>query len=163
MKGLRRATAADRPRIEAFQHAAYARTEKVIGAQAIPLGWDYGVIMRECEIWLDEREGRIAGVLILRPRKDDLFLESIASDPAIAGAGVGSALMKATLERAAELDMSTVRLITNSRNPAAQWYVKLGFVTDHEEIEDSRIVLHMSMNIDSAEGDSKGEKDDWTA
>lgn len=163
MKGLKRAKASDRARIEAFQHAAYARTQEVIGAQAIPLAWDYGIIMRDCEVWLDERDGRIAGVLILRSRENELFLESIASDPAIAGAGVGSRLMQATLERAAALGMSRIALITNSRNPAAEWYRKLGFVIDHEEIEDSRIVLHMSMNIDHAPGGSKGENDDWTA
>jgi ribosomal protein S18 acetylase RimI-like enzyme len=163
MKGLKRASDKDQARIEAFQHAAYARTQEVIGAQAIPLTWDYKVIMRECEVWLDERDGRIAGVLILRLRENDLFLESIASDPAVAGSGVGSMLMQATLERASALGKSRIGLITNSRNPAADWYRKLGFVIDHEEIEDSRTVLHMSMNIDSAPGDSKGENDDWTA
>jgi N-acetylglutamate synthase-like GNAT family acetyltransferase len=156
MKGLKRAMASDRARIEAFQHAAYARTEEVIGAQAIPLAWDYEIIMRECEVWLDEREGRIAGVLILRLCEDELFLESIASDPAVAGSGMGSVLMQATLERAAALGKDRIGLITNSRNPAADWYRKLGFVIDHEEIEDSRTVLHMSMTIDSRSGRQKG-------
>lgn len=163
MKSLKRAVATDQARIEAFQQAAYARTEEVIGARAIPLSWDYGIVMRECEVWLDERDGRIAGVLILRLREEELFLESIASDPAVAGAGVGSALMQATLKRAAELGVGRIGLITNSRNPAAEWYRKLGFVIDRKEIENSRTVLHLSMKIDHTPDDSKGENDDWTA
>ncbi|WP_420407292.1 GNAT family N-acetyltransferase [Hoeflea sp.] len=163
MKDLKRAVAADRERVEEFQHAAYARTEAVIDGPAIPLAWDYGEIMRECEVWLDERDGILAGVLILRPREQDLFLESIATNPAKSGLGIGAALMQATLDRARSLGLEAIALITNSRNPAAKWYRNVGFTVDFEEVQENRKVLHMSLKMKGTPGDTKGDDDDGTA
>jgi hypothetical protein len=42
----------DRGRVVRCFKEAYARTEAVIGAPAIPLEWDYGAILRDCEVWL---------------------------------------------------------------------------------------------------------------
>ncbi|WP_394687932.1 GNAT family N-acetyltransferase [Hoeflea sp.] len=144
MKGLTRAVAEDRERVELFQKAAYARTEAVIGAQAIPLEWDYGAILQECEVWLYSAGARLEGVLILRLLEKELFLESIATDPNSSGSGLGRMLMDATFERARALQRGRVALMTNSRNPAAGWYKKLGFVVDSEEAQEHRMVLHMS-------------------
>mgnify|MGYP003680997177 CR=1 FL=1 len=85
MIGLRRARPDEQARVEAFQRAAYARTEAAVGARAIPLEWDYAAIMKDCEVWLDEQEGALIGVLILRLLADGLFLESIGTAPQVAG------------------------------------------------------------------------------
>lgn len=147
---LQRASAGDRQRVEDFQRAAYARTETVVGARAIPLEWDYGQILKECEVWLDESEGLLRGVLILRIREDDVFLESIATAPEVAGSGLGRLLLEATFERARELGLHRVALITNSLNPALAWYKRMGFVVDLEDLQPHRTVVHMSTIIPEA-------------
>tara|TARA_R110002020_G_scaffold145912_2_gene320253 strand:+ start:6474 stop:6929 length:456 start_codon:yes stop_codon:yes gene_type:complete len=150
MKHLRRATADERQMLEAFQRAAYARTEAAVGARAIPLEWDYGAILDECEVWLDEEAGVLNGVLILRVLTDRVFLESIATSPQVAGSGRGRLLLKATFDRARELGLNRVGLITNSLNPALAWYKRLGFAVDHEEVKPGRTVIHMSAPSSSA-------------
>jgi ribosomal protein S18 acetylase RimI-like enzyme len=147
MRGLHRASANDRSRIEDFQRAAYARTESIVGARAIPLEWDYCRILQECEVWLDERDGLLMGVLILRMLEGALFLESIATAPEAAGSGLGRALLEATFERARELGLRRVELITNSLNPALSWYKRKGFTVDLEEVQPGRTVIHMSMPV----------------
>lgn len=147
MKGLRRASASERERIEAFQRAAYARTEAIVGAQAIPLEWDYGTVLQECEVWLDETDGLLNGVLILRIVTDGLFLESIGTAPQVAGSGRGRALLAATFERARQLGLKRVGLITNSLNPALPWYKRMGFSVDLEEVQPGRSVIHMSAMV----------------
>ncbi len=142
---LRRAAISDRARVEAFQRAAYARTEAIVGARAIPLEWDYGKILEECEVWFDESGGSLKGVLILRVLSDVLFLESIATTPESAGSGRGRLLLEATFDRARELGLIRVGLITNSLNPALSWYKRMGFVIDLEEVHPGRSVIHMSM------------------
>lgn len=144
MNGLRRAAPSNRLEIEAFQRAAYARTEVIIGARAIPLEWDYGTVMEECEVWLDEADGELAGVLILRILADSLFLESIATSHQASGSGRGRAMLQATFGRAVALGLNRVGLVTNSRNPAIAWYRNMGFVVDREEVRTDRTVLHMS-------------------
>jgi ribosomal protein S18 acetylase RimI-like enzyme len=144
MTQLTRAVPADRERVEMFQRAAYARTEAVIGAPAIPLEWDYGAILQECEVWLYRSGAKLEGVLILRLLERELFLESIATDPDSSGAGLGRMLMDAAFDRARALGLGRVALITNSRNPAVGWYRKIGFLVDFEEAQEHRMVLHMS-------------------
>lgn len=150
MMGLRLAAPEDRARIEAFQHAAYARTEAAVGARAIPLEWDYGAVMNECEVWCDDHDGALAGVLILRVLPDRLFLESIATAPHVAGSGRGRFLLEATMERARQLGLRRVGLITNSLNPALAWYKRMGFTIDHEDIAPGRVVVHMSAAVADA-------------
>lgn len=147
MRALRLAGPGEVGRVEEFQRAAYARTEEIVGARAIPLEWDYRAIMEECEVWLDECEGLLKGVLILRVMKDEIFLESIGTAPNVAGSGRGRVLLGATFERARELGLKRVGLITNGLNPALSWYKRMGFVVDLEEAQPDRSVIHMSAAV----------------
>lgn len=144
MMDLRRALADDRTRLEAFQHAAYARTEAAVGARAIPLEWDYGEILEKCEVWFDEAGCSLNGVLIFRVLETELFLESIATAPETAGSGRGRLLLEATFERARELGLKRIGLITNSLNPALAWYKRMGFAVELEDVQPDRSVVHMS-------------------
>lgn len=152
---LRRATIEDRSRVELFQRAAYTRTEAAVSARAIPLEWDYGLVFEQCEVWLYEREGMLASVLILRVLEDELFLESIATAPDFAGTGCGRQMLEATFRRAAEIGLNRVGLITNSRNPALGWYGRMGFSVIHEEVEENRRIVHMTRPV-STLGASQG-------
>lgn len=147
MMGLRRASSDERVRLEDFQRAAYARTEATVGARAIPLEWDYGEILEQCEVWFDESGGALTGVLILRVLEQELFLESIATAPDAARSGRGRALLEATFERARELGKKRVGLITNGLNPALSWYKRMGFEVDREEVQPGRSVIHMSAAV----------------
>ena len=144
---LRRARTDERPMLEEFQHAAYSRTEAAVGARAIPLEWDYGAILNECEVWFDEDAEGLKGVLILRVMSDRLFLESIATAPQAAGSGRGRELLEATFKRARELGLQRIGLITNSLNPALAWYKRVGFAVDREDPKPGRVVVHMSANV----------------
>ena len=140
-----------RARIEEFQRIAYARTETIVGARPIPLEWDYGRILDECEVWFDEGNGSLNGVLILRILPGELFLESIATAPEVARLGRGRALLEATFERARELGLKRVGLITNGLNPALSWYKRMGFAVDlEEEVQPGRRVIHMSAVVPEA-------------
>lgn len=153
MINLRRATADERQLLEAFQHAAYSRTEAAVGARAIPLEWDYGAILKECEVWFDEDTDGLKGVLILRVMTDRLFLESIATAPQTGGSGRGRLLLAATFARARELGLDRVDLITNSLNPALAWYKRVGFTIYHEDEKPGRVVVHMSANVPGNDSD----------
>ncbi|MBU4528173.1 MAG: GNAT family N-acetyltransferase [Hoeflea sp.] len=147
----------ERQLLEDFQHAAYTRTEVAVGARAIPLEWDYGAILDECEVWFDEDAKVLIGVLILRIMPDRLFLESIATAPQAGGSGRGRLLLEATFERARELGLNRVGLITNSLNPALAWYKRVGFTIDHEEQKAGRVVVHMSARVPETGHDPERE------
>jgi RimJ/RimL family protein N-acetyltransferase/ribosomal protein S18 acetylase RimI-like enzyme len=130
-----------------LQRAAYARTREATGSEPIPLTWNYEKLMRECETWVTEDTEGLSAALILRVRPGDLYLESLSTHPRVAESGLGSALMQATIARARNLRKPAIRLITNARNPAQEWYRRLGFEIEREEPWEGRTVLHMTMHL----------------
>jgi RimJ/RimL family protein N-acetyltransferase len=132
-----------RATVERFQAEAYARTREALGTQPMPLDWDYGEILDACETWIAASGGEPKGLLILRRRPDDLYLESIATLPSAAGNGHGGAMMSAAFERARSLGLPRIRLVTNALNPALEWYKRVGFVVEREEDLGDRTAVHM--------------------
>ena len=60
-------------------------------------------------------------------------IESVRTDSALRGRGIGAALMTAALERARARGCSLVQLSTNkARGDAKRFYERLGFVATHE-------------------------------
>ena len=144
---LKRIDPRDVDTLVALQQAAYARTRQATGSEPIPLEWDYAKLLSECETWLHADAEGPAAALILRPRAGDLYLESIATHPRIAGSGAGTAMMDATMNRVRAWGKPAIRLITNARNPAVDWYRRLGFAIEREERRESRTVVHMARQI----------------
>lgn len=132
-----------RATVERFQEEAYARTREALGTQPMPLDWDYGEILDTCEAWIAATDSGPKGLLILRRRPGDLYLESIASLPSAAGGGHGKAMMSATFERARSLGLPEIRLMTNGLNPALAWYKRLGFVVEREDDLGDRVAVHL--------------------
>ena len=142
--GLRRATLDDRSAIEAVQRAAYADTARTIGRTPIPLEWDYGRVLEDWQVWLSEDALGITGVLIVNPRAEDLYLESIAVHPRVGGTGVGRVLMAAAEAYARRLGLPTMRLLTNELNVSRiAWYERCGFAIEFTERLDGRGIVHM--------------------
>lgn len=132
-----------RATVERFQAEAYARTRETLGTQPMPLDWDYGEILDTCETWIAASGGEPKGLLILRRRSGDLYLESIATLPSAAGNGHGTAMMSAAFQRARSLALPEIRLVTNALNPALAWYKRLGFMIEREQDLGDRTVMHM--------------------
>jgi RimJ/RimL family protein N-acetyltransferase len=138
----------DQGKIEDLQRDAYARTQRHTQTMPIPLEWDYARVLEACEVWLARHDtGTLDGVLLLRREDDALVLESVATSSRASGSGLGSAMLEATVARARALGLRQVRLITNALNPAADWYLRRGFVVSQEEMRGQRRVLHMGLDI----------------
>ena len=59
----------------------------------------------------------------------ELYLDSLAVEPAWQGQGIAKALLKATAERAARIGCGPVGLLVDSNNPRAErLYASVGFV-----------------------------------
>ncbi|MFT0859191.1 GNAT family N-acetyltransferase [Ancylobacter sp. G4_0304] len=147
---LRRASLGDRPAVEALQRAAFARNRELLGTEPIPLQWEYGQVFRTREVWvLDGPEaggtsGALAGVLILQPRADDLYIDNIGVAPGAQGRGLGNVLLDAAEMRARALGRRQMRLITGEKLvDNVHWYRRKGFgIEQVRELADRRVV-HM--------------------
>jgi ribosomal protein S18 acetylase RimI-like enzyme len=106
--------------------------------------WDYGAVLRDWEVWLADRDGGLAGALILDLRPDDLYIENLSVAPAAQGTGLGNRLLAAAEQRAGQVGRDTLRLLTNAlmvRN--VDWYARKGFAIERIEEDDGRRITHM--------------------
>ena len=141
---LRRAVVADLPAVVALQQAAYARNRRLLGLEPLPLLADYAAIFATMEVWLAERDGALAGALILEPRPADLLIWSIATDPARQTAGLGRAMLTAAETRAGQLGLTTMRLYTGTvLRHLVGWYGRHGYVVERLEQLADRDITHM--------------------
>jgi ribosomal protein S18 acetylase RimI-like enzyme len=149
MKGLRRAQPSETEKIAAFQRAAYERNRTIMGVEPIPLQADYAKILSEYEVWLHEEAGKLAGVLILESRADDLLIWSVATAPDARRSGLGNRLLAAAEVRARELGKRIMRLYTGELlvdNIA--WYQRRGYTIERTEAMRDRRVVHMMKTIE---------------
>jgi len=145
---LHRITSAEQPEIEALQRAAYARNREILGVEPIPLQWDYTTIFTDTEIWGVRDKGQLVGVLILRPREDDMYLESVATLPQVQGGGYGNALLNATEFRARDWGYRTIRLLTGELLTSnVDWYLRKGFHVETVERMPDRSIVHMVRHL----------------
>jgi len=139
---LRRAGVADMAAVTALQAAAYAANRQALGVEPLPLLADYADVFCHCEVWLAEEPHGLLGVLIVRPRTDDLLLWSVATAPHAQRQGIGNRLLAAAEARAREHGVSCIRLYTGEKlSNNIAWYQRHGYVrTRSEEIGDRRLV-----------------------
>jgi ribosomal protein S18 acetylase RimI-like enzyme len=148
LPGLRRASDLDRAAVIALQNAAFGGNRAIMGVEPLPLQADYAAIFRTHEVWLAEAETMLQGALILEPRKDDLYIWSVATAPAAMGRGVGNRLLAAAEQRAAELRRRCIRLRTGEKlTKNIAWYQRHGFVIEQTEQLADRRVVHMAKTL----------------
>lgn len=151
MSHLRRATTADLDRLIALQRSAYARNRPLLGVEPLPLLADYVEIFGTMEIWLAEEGGQIVGALILEQHPDHLLIWSIATDPAMAGQGIGREMLARADARARELGLDTVRLYTASKlGHLVAWYGRNGYDIERVQELPDRSLTHMRKQLSAS-------------
>ena len=112
---IRPATADDQPSIERIVRDAYTRYIARIGKPPGPMLDDYREHIRRHQAWVLERDGAVAGLIVLLPEPDHLLLDNVAVDPAHAGRGLGRALMAFAEAEAHRRGYTELRLYTHEK------------------------------------------------
>ena len=112
---LRRAGPADAEAITELVAAAYRHYEPLIGRTPMPMVVHYADAPREHEIWVLELDGQLVGVMELKPRSDQLWVENVAVAPRWQGRGFGRLLLRHAEVEADRLGLREVGLLTNER------------------------------------------------
>ena len=149
---IRRAAADDVPAVRAVVDAAYEHYVPRIGREPAPMTADYASLVAADEVWVGQAEGRVVGVLVIRPSGAVLELENVAVDPAEQGLGYGRALVSFAEIRARELGLAAVELYTNEamvENVAL--YPRLGYAETTRRVEGGYRRVYFRKTLDSAE------------
>ena len=145
MSAPRRAEEKDAAAIDALHRAAYARNRAILGVEPIPLQTSALKLLATMEVWLIEREGRLAGSLVLRAEPAAMLIWSVATAPDAQGHGLGGAMLDFAEARARELKLKRMRLYTGRKlADNVAWYERRGYATDRIETRPDRVIVHMS-------------------
>lgn len=148
---LRRATTEDIPAIVALTEAAYLPNEAIIGVPSLPRIADYRAVLSQHEVWLDEDEEGLDGVLVLEGEPGKFTIWSIAVAPRAMGRKVGARLMRFAEERARQLGHDAIHLYTHAKlTERIGWYERLGFIITHHEDLAGRRLTHMRKTFSKA-------------
>jgi ribosomal protein S18 acetylase RimI-like enzyme len=91
---------------------------------------DYGALIAEGAVnVLEEADGTIAAILVLRPKTDHLLLDNIAVRPDLQGRGFGRQLIAVAEDETRRLGHDELRLYTHEKmTENFALYKRLGFV-----------------------------------
>ena len=125
---LRGATPGDRRAVERLVEAAYGVYIERIGKRPAPMDADYAAAIDVGLVTVADRDGEIAGILVLVPMPDHLLVENVAVDPAAQGTGLGRRLMAHAEDEARARGLPELRLYTNEKMVEnLAWYPRLGY------------------------------------
>ncbi|MBT3165078.1 GNAT family N-acetyltransferase [Streptomyces sp. Vc74B-19] len=118
---IRPAVAADVPAVRAVVDAAFRPYIARIGVVPVPMEADHAANVAAGRVFVAEipDEGgdgpvRVAGLVVLEPRPDHLYLDVVAVRPDARGTGLGRLLLEFTEDRARALRLPEIRLFTNA-------------------------------------------------
>lgn len=157
---LRAARPEDAARLAAIAEAAYAPYVARMDRRPAPMDADYaGAIASGHAAVLAGADDRAVGFVIQFPRVEDWFVENLAVDPALQGAGLGRRLM-AEAERAARAaGQRFIRLYTNvAMTENIPFYEALGYRVTGRVREDGFERIYFEKDLTDA-SERKGAAD----
>jgi ribosomal protein S18 acetylase RimI-like enzyme len=101
--------------VERITEAAYRPWVAVIGGEPLPMAQDYAALIANGAVWLWEPDGVAAGLIVLEPELDHLYINSVAVDPAFHGRRIGVSLLGFAEDEARRLELCELRLFTHAK------------------------------------------------
>jgi ribosomal protein S18 acetylase RimI-like enzyme len=126
---LRPATGADVDRLTEIARAAYGHYMERMGAPPRPLVDDYAEVVRDFDVTVAEREGRVLGMLVVAVTDEGFTIENVAVDPANHGTGVGRILLERAEAAARRAGFDSIALYTHeTMTENLDLYARIGYV-----------------------------------
>jgi ribosomal protein S18 acetylase RimI-like enzyme len=133
---IRPARVSDVPALSEIVERAYGIYVERIGRRPAPMNDDYAKKVRDDHVFVADREGAVAGLLVLVAAQDHLLIENVAVDPERQGTGIGRALLAYAETHAAEHHIPELRLYTNAAmTENLTLYPRLGYREDDRRTE----------------------------
>jgi GNAT superfamily N-acetyltransferase len=110
---------------------------------------DYAAHVAAGEVFVLDRDGAIAAVLVLQERPGHLWLDNVAVEPALKGQGLGRALLAFAEAEARRRRLPEVRLLTHQRMRSnIALYARAGYVETDWRTEDGFDRVFMARRLD---------------
>jgi ribosomal protein S18 acetylase RimI-like enzyme len=139
---LRPAEGSDAAPVADLVDAAYRHYVERIGMLPGPMTEDYTGVIRKTRVTVAERDGMIAGVIVLNVTDEGFVIENVAVAPPERGRGLGKRLLEFAEDEARHAGFTSIYLYTHEKMTENQaLYSKIGYVEyDHRSQGDFSLV-----------------------
>ena len=145
---IRVATLDDHRAVESCVHAAFRAWVPLIGIKPLALTADYEAHIKRGTTYLVEGSSKddLAGVLVYWQVDDALYVDILAVNPGYQKNGLGRRLLTFAEQKARELGLLKLKLVTNEKMVANQeYYKRFGYVeTRRETFQPGRVGVWMA-------------------
>jgi ribosomal protein S18 acetylase RimI-like enzyme len=129
---------------------AYAKYVGRIGREPAPMMVDYEAAILAGDAWVLVEGDVTSGVLVMRPEKDHLFVETVAVRTDRQGSGLGRMLMAFAEEAARDRGLHEIRLYTNEKmEENLPFYRSLGFEETGRRLDEGyrRVFMQKRLSV----------------
>jgi ribosomal protein S18 acetylase RimI-like enzyme len=148
MGPIRAAGSADLAAVSDCVQAAFGPYVAAIGKPPAPMLADYHAAIGQGRVFVLEETGALAGLLVLEPRPDELFVDVLAVRPECRRMGVGRRLMAFAEAEARRLGLPGIRLYTHEvMAEALAFYAALGYQELERVLEEGYARVYLSRSL----------------
>lgn len=154
MSALRLARPEEAGAVTALVQRAYAPYIPLLGRRPAPMDDDFAARIAQGQAHVLERDGAIVALAVIEDRADHLWIDDLAVDPALHGAGIGRLLLEFCEAEARRRGFGALRLLTNAlmaRN--REIYARAGFVETEERAEEGMRRVYMLRRLEEPGGE----------
>ncbi|MEU5523103.1 GNAT family N-acetyltransferase [Streptomyces sp. NPDC047860] len=152
---IRPAVATDVPEVKAVIDAAFRPYIARIGVVPVPMEADHAANVAAGRVFVAEEPhgaagtARVAGLVVVEPREDHLYLDIIAVRPDAHGTGLGRLLLEFVDAHARALGLPEIRLYTNAMMwENQQIYPKFGYEAVERRVTGPYDRIHYRKRLD---------------
>jgi ribosomal protein S18 acetylase RimI-like enzyme len=109
--------------------AAYGHYVERLGGPPRPMTDDYEEVIRTQQVTVAERDGAVAGVIVLAVTDEGFLIDNVAVHPSHRGSGLGRALLEFAEAEARRARFDSIYLYTHERmTENLALYARIGYV-----------------------------------
>ena len=114
-----------------------------------PMTADYEKLVAAGDVWVGEKDGRVVGVLVIRPADDALELENVAVDPASRGSATAARSSRSPRARARARSRCGRAVHERGDGREPELYTRLGYVETGRRVEDGYRRVYFRKTLDA--------------
>ena len=155
---LRAAERADARAVAGLVRAAYSRYVERIGGTPGPMREDYAEVISSRGVTVAERDGTMAGVIVLAITDGRLVIENVAVLPAYQGRGLGRRLLEGAERDARRGGFDSIYLYTHEKmTENRRLYSRLGYVECEPRSRRQAALVYMRKQL-ARPGEAEGTR-----
>jgi ribosomal protein S18 acetylase RimI-like enzyme len=136
------------PRLAELARAAYGHYVERVGGPPRPMIDDYSEVVRRWQVTVAERQGEVAGLVVVGADDEGFVIDNVAVHPSHQGSGVGRALLEHAEVAARRQGFGSIYLYTHEKMTENQApYSRIGYAEYDRRTHGETCLVYMRKQL----------------